>query len=244
MLGHLLEAVVPSGFATALFLAGLVALLFRRTRHLAFPLVAGAATVFIIFSNGLVASLLSSPLEYSYPALRDPQQHPDAKFIAVLTAYAADDADMSLSGKLNASAAFRVLEAANLRAARPDCVVVVSGAATAADIMARQLRSLGIPDQALIVDGDSDNTAASAVYLSRLAGGKSLFLVTSAGHMRRSVGVFRKRGMDPIPAPTDYQSPRLARHASWTTSAAHLQASDFAVHEYIAVVWYRLTNRI
>ena len=95
MIGHLLEAVVPSGFATALFLAGLVALLFRRTRPLAFPLVAGAATVLIIFSNGLVASLLSSPLEYSYPALRDPQQHPDAKFIAVLTAYAADDADMS-----------------------------------------------------------------------------------------------------------------------------------------------------
>jgi len=244
MLGHLQNAVVPSGFATALFVAGLVALLFRRTRALACPLVAGAATVFIIFSNGLVASLLSSPLEYSYPALRDPQTHREAKFIAVLTAYAADDADMPLSGKLNASAAFRVLEAANLWAVRPDCVIVVSGSATAADIMARQLRSLGIPERTLILDGDSDNTAESAVYLSRLVGGKSLFLVTSAGHMRRSVGVFRKRGMDPIPAPTDYQSPRLARHASWTTSAAHLQASDFAVHEYVAIVWYRLTNRI
>jgi uncharacterized SAM-binding protein YcdF (DUF218 family) len=137
-----------------------------------------------------------------------------------------------------------VLEAANLWAARPDCVVVVSGAATAADIMARQLRSLGIPDRSLLVDGDSDSTAESAVYLSRLAGDRSLFLVTSAGHMRRAVGVFRKRGMDPIPAPTDYQLPRLARHASWTTSATHLQASDFAVHEYVAIAWYRLTNRI
>jgi uncharacterized SAM-binding protein YcdF (DUF218 family) len=244
MLGHLLDAVVPSGFATALFLAGLVAALAHRTRSLACPLVTGAAIVLIVFSNGLVASLLSSPLEYSYPALRDQQHHPDAKFIAVLTAYAADDPDMSLSGRLNASAAFRVLEAANLWAARPDCVVVVSGAATAADIMARQLRSLGIPDRSLLVDGDSDSTAESAVYLSRLAGDRSLFLVTSAGHMRRAVGVFRKRGMDPIPAPTDYQLPRLARHASWTTSATHLQASDFAVHEYVAIAWYRLTNRI
>jgi uncharacterized SAM-binding protein YcdF (DUF218 family) len=244
MFGHLLDTFVPSGFGTALFLAGLGALVFRRTRSMAFPLVAGAATVLVVFSNGLTASLLSSPLEYSYPALRDPQLRQEAKLIAVLTAYAADDADMSLSGKLNASAAFRVLEAANLWAARPDCVVVVSGSAIAADIMARQLRSLGIPDRALIVDGDSDNTAASAVYLSRLAGDRSLFLVTSAGHMPRAVGVFRKRGMNPIPAPTDYQLPRLARHASWTTSATHLQASDFAIHEYVAIVWYRLTNRI
>jgi len=244
MLGHLPAAVVPSGFATVLFLAGSVALLFRRTRSLALPLMAGAATVLLAFGNGLVASLLASPLEYSYPALRDPHQYPDAKVIAVLTAYAADDVEMSLSGRLNASAAFRVLEAANLWTARPDCLVVVSGSATAADIMARQLRSLGIPDRALVVDGDSDSTAESAVYLGGIAGGRSAFLVTSAGHMRRAVGVFRKNGITPIPAPTDYQLPRLARHASWTTSASHLQASDLAVHEYLALVWYRMTNRL
>lgn len=244
MFSHLLNVASPSGFATTLFLAGSVALIFRRTRSLAIPLMAGAATVLVAFSNGLVASLLSSPIEYEFPALREPRQHPEAKFIAVLTAYAADDADMPLSGKLNASAAFRVLEAANLWAARPDCVVVVSGSATAADIMARQLRALGIPDRALIVDGDSDSTADSATFLGSLATGRSLFLVTSAGHMRRSVGVLRKKGMNPIPAPTDYQLPRLARNASWTTSPTHLQASDLAMHEYFALVWYRLTNRI
>lgn len=243
MIGHLAEAILPSGFATVLFLVGIAALPFRRARTVALPLLVGSAAVFVTFSNGLVASALSSPLEYSYPALHDPRAHPESKVIAVLTGYAADDADMSLSGKLNASSAFRVLEAANLWAARPDCLVVVSGSATAADIMARQLRSLGIPIEALVVDGDSDSTAESAEYLGNVAKGESLFLVTSAGHMRRAVGVMRKQGLNPIPAPTDYRLPRLARHASWTTSAAHLQASDLAVHEYVAIVWYRLSGR-
>lgn len=244
MIGHILNAFVPSGFATAVFLAGLTAFFFRRTRSLAVPLVAAAAAVFLVFSNGLVASLISSPLEYWYPAMRDPRGHPEAKVIVVLTGYAADDADMSLSGKMNASSAFRVLEASNLWAARPDCIVVVSGYSTTADIMALQLRLLGIPDRALRVDGDSNSTAQSAENMGKLLGDRSLFLVTSAGHMRRAVGVFRKIGMNPIPAPTDYQLPRLAGHASWTTSPRHLQASDFAVHEYVALAWYRLTGRL
>jgi len=71
-----------------------------------------------------------------------------------------------------------------------------------------------------------------------------VFLVTSAGHMRRAVGVFSKKGVVPIPAPTDYMLPRKARHASWTTNAVHLQASDIAVHEYLGIAWYRLTGRL
>jgi uncharacterized SAM-binding protein YcdF (DUF218 family) len=62
--------------------------------------------------------------------------------------------------------------------------------------------------------------------------------------MRRAAGALTKRGVIPIPAPTDYRLPREPRNVSWTTSAAHLQASDLAVHEYIGIVWYRLTGRL
>ena len=62
--------------------------------------------------------------------------------------------------------------------------------------------------------------------------------------MARAVGVFRKHGMEPIPAPTDYQLPQDPRHARWTTSAVHLQASDLAIHEYLGLVWYRVTGKI
>ncbi len=244
MIDSLQDVLVPSGFATLLFLAGLATVLFRRTRRIAHLLLTASATVFLLFSNGLVATLLLSPLEYAYPALSEPSAHPDAMAIVVLTAYAADDPLMPLSGKMNGSAAFRVLEAANLRSARPDCRVIVSGSKDAALIMGKQLQVLGVPADRLTIDVASNNTAASAKQLGSLIGNKPVFLVTSAGHMRRAVGVFRKHGMLPIPAPTDYWLPRHARQASWTTSAEHLQASDLAFHEYVGLAWYRLTGRI
>ncbi len=244
MIGGLQEIFLPSGFATLLFLAGLATAVIGRTRRLGCRLLAAAAAVLVIFSNGLVATLLMIPLEYAYPALLDPRQHPDTKDIVVLTAYAAGDASMPESAHMNASSAFRILEAANLSSLRPDCRVVVTGSAEAARIMGHQLRSLGLPVERLSIDDTSNSTAASAATLKSMLGGRPVFLVTSAGHMRRAIGVFRKNGLSPIPAPTDYQLPGNALYASWTTSPVHLEASDLAVHEYLALAWYSLTNKI
>lgn len=244
MIGLLQAALLPSGFATLLFLAGLAAMLWHRSRRIAWPLLASAAAVLLVFSNGLVATSLLSPLEYAYSALKDPRLHPEASVIVVLTGYAANDEDMPLSARMNATSAFRVLEAANLKSSRPDCHIVVSGSATAARIMGLQLRTLGVPAADLTIDVMSNNTAASAENTKSIVGGRPVFLVTSAGHMRRAIGVFRRHGMTPIPAPTDHQLPRNALHASWTTSPLHLQASDLAVHEYIGLAWYRLTDRL
>ncbi len=244
MINSLQEALLPSGFATLLFLIGSGAAVFRRTRSSAYPLFAVAAAVILLFSNGLIATLVLSPLEYAHPALQDSRQYPDAQIIVVLTAYAADDDNMPLSAKPNASSVFRILEAANIRSRRPECRVIVSGSATAARIMGHQLLLLGVPDELLTIDVTSNNTAASAEHLKPMIANQQLFLVTSAGHMRRAIGVFRKNGMVPIPAPTDYLLPRSAWHASWTTSPIHLLASDLAVHEYIGLAWYRLTSRL
>jgi len=241
---HVKDVIDPSGIATLLFLAGAVALLVRRMRPWARPLLAASAAVVFVFSSALMAALLLGPLESSYPALRNPQQYPQAGVIAVLTGFAIDDPEMPLSAQMNASSAYRVLEAANLWSLRPDCLVVISGSNPTAQIMARQLQSLGVPEDRVKVDGDSDNTAGSADHVERIARGRPVFVVTSAGHMRRAVETFRKRGMIPIPAPTDYRLPKTAAMEFWGTSPAHLQASDFAFHEYLGLAWYRLTDRL
>ncbi len=244
MIDHLQSIVLPSGIVTLLVLVGIAAIAFRPTRRVAaVPLVA-AGLALLLFSNGLVATLLMSPLEYAYPAMQDPQRHPEAKAIVVLTAYAADDEDMPLSSRLSYSTALRVLEAANLFARRPDCQVIVSGDAVAAGLMGEQLRQLGVPEDRLLIDAVADDTADSAENLRPAMAGKQVFLVTSAGHMQRAMGVFRKRGVLAIAAPTDFQLPRSAWHAEWTWSPFHLQASDLAVHEYLALAWYRLSGEV
>jgi len=242
MLNSLSHLVEPSGFATMLFLLGIACTITRRTRRYSLVLSAASALVLMVFSNGLVATLLMSPLEYEYPALRDPTRHPDVRTIVVLTGWAADDDFFPLSAKMNSSSAFRVLEAANLHAARPDCRVLVSGSVTAARIMHQQLQRLGIPNHALLIDAESKNTAASAARVRELLGEAPVFLVSSAGHMRRAMWTFQQQGIRPIAAPTDHLLPKSPRRASWTTSATHLQASDLAAHEYAGLAWYRIRN--
>jgi uncharacterized SAM-binding protein YcdF (DUF218 family) len=240
MVNSLSDLVEPSGFATALFLLGVACAVSRRTRRHSLALAAASGLVLLIFSNGLVATLLMSPLEHAYPALHDPTRHPEVRTIVVLTGWAADDDIFPLSSKMNSASAFRVLEAANLYAARPDCRVLISGSVVAARIMHQQLLRLGVPDRVLLIDIEPNSTAESAARTHELLGDAPVFLVSSAGHLRRAMWAFQQHGIRPVAAPTDYLLPRSPWKASWTTSAFHLQASDLAAHEYVGLAWYRL----
>ena len=42
------------------------------------------------------------------------------------------------------------------------------------------------------------------MVVKEIVGKDKFILVTSASHMLRAMALFRKQGMEPIPAPTDY----------------------------------------
>ena len=73
-------------------------------------------------------------------------------------------------------------------------------------------------------------------------------LVTSAAHMPRSMMIFRKLGLNPIAAPTDYQ--KTDREANLTSiesrilnvlpDADNLRETNRAIKEYIGIVIYKL----
>jgi hypothetical protein len=58
------------------------------------------------------------------------------------------------------------------------------------------------------------------------------------------MGVFKKQQMNPLPAPTDYMSRKNYMAISYLPSPLHLYYSDLAVHEYLGILWYKLTDRI
>jgi uncharacterized SAM-binding protein YcdF (DUF218 family) len=62
--------------------------------------------------------------------------------------------------------------------------------------------------------------------------------------MPRSVGVFRKQGLNPLPAPTDYMSRKNYMAISYLPSPLHLYYSDLAVHEYLGILWYKIRGWI
>lgn len=63
---------------------------------------------------------------------------------------------------------------------------------------------LGVPENAILLDDQSRTTYENAVGTKRVLGQGSILLVTSASHMPRAAGLFRKQGFAVTPAPCTY----------------------------------------
>ena len=175
-MGFLSAVLSPSGVACALAVLGLTARFWRRRPGFSWGLLASSVLISLVFSSGMVAAALMSPLEYAYPTLRNASAYPQVDRIVVLTAWATEDPAMPLTGRLNSSAASRVLLALELARERPDCEIIVSGNEVTARIMSQALLKLGGPAERLSTAGgsttaDSARLLAPRVRLSRTATG-------------------------------------------------------------------------
>jgi uncharacterized SAM-binding protein YcdF (DUF218 family) len=111
--------------------------------------------------------------------------------------------------------------------------------------MAASAARLGFPAQDILIENRSRNTWENAEAVQKLLPGKTIVLVTSAFHMRRAVGMFKKQGLAVLPAPAGYQS--QARHGSaadYIPQAAALSTSSTAIAEYLSLSWYGITGKI
>jgi uncharacterized SAM-binding protein YcdF (DUF218 family) len=153
-------------------------------------------------------------------------------------------------------AAERFIDAAALARRFPKARIVFSGgsgelvaaAGDNAETAREALLAMGVEDARIVLERSSRNTAENAALtkaLVRPADGERWLLVTSAWHMPRSVGCFRRVGWDIEPWPVDY------RTSSWEdlfgtppNAAEGLRQLDFTVREWIGLVAYYVTGRI
>ncbi|MEX6507479.1 YdcF family protein [Jiella sp. M17.18] len=152
-------------------------------------------------------------------------------------------------------AADRVTAAMALARQYPEAKVLFSGgdaSVFARDIPETQVArafflSLGLDPQRLILDGRSRDTYENARYSKQLADpkpGETWLLVTSAYHMPRAVGCFRKVGFAVVPVPVDYRTPAgadLWRPSNDTTR--NLEKVHFALREYLGLLAYWIAGR-
>ena len=101
---------------------------------------------------------------------------------------------------------------------------------------------LGLPPERVLFEDASRTTRENALDTAGLVDprpGERWVLVTSASHMPRAVGVFRKVGWTVLPWPVGYQS--RDHVAARAQSLGHkLSVLDWAAHEWIGLVAYRL----
>jgi uncharacterized SAM-binding protein YcdF (DUF218 family) len=107
---------------------------------------------------------------------------------------------------------------------------------------------LGVDRQNLILETLSKDTEDEARFIHKIVGKDPFVLVTSASHMPRSMALFKKLGMQPIAAPTDYGLREGQEEAlnpgMFFPNVGELVNTETAVYEYLGLAWAKLRGKI
>lgn len=115
-----------------------------------------------------------------------------------------------------------------------------------AEQLKRVLLLAGVPEEDIIVETGAVNTRENAVYaaqvLAQHPSWKKVLLVTSAFHMRRSEGCFRKVGVTFDSYPTDFYSsePIFTPDYTFMPSAIAFENWHHLIHEMAGFVVYKV----
>jgi uncharacterized SAM-binding protein YcdF (DUF218 family) len=125
--------------------------------------------------------------------------------------------------------------------------LIAGGAAEARDA-GRLLVSLGLDPARITLEDRSRNTDENARFTRALVHpepSQVWLLVTSAYHMPRAMGLFRKAGFDVLAYPVDYRSEGgIGDLRPNRETTRGLGVFDLAVHEWIGLLAYRLSGKI
>ena len=234
-----------------ILLAGLAALLaFTRFARPARWLGLFAVVMLGLMAFSPLPRAVIRPLEDRFPQ-QDAVKGPVAGIVVLGGAIGLARGDVVL----NASAS-RMTKAVELARLHPEARIVFAGGAanlisqvtvTEADGARRLMEGLGLAPGRLILEDKSRNTRENAVFTRNLVDpkpGERWLLVTSAWHMPRAMGVFRKAGF-PIEAfPVDYWSAGKPADfiRPYSRAPRALESADNGFKEWIGLVAYRLAG--
>jgi uncharacterized SAM-binding protein YcdF (DUF218 family) len=146
------------------------------------------------------------------------------------------------------TSAWRAMEAARVYHMAGSPLVIASGGAAGRDGTAPEsealrlaLIALAVPPDRILPESASMNTREEAAIVSELLRARGLtrvVLVTSPLHMRRSMAVFARAGVHPVPAIAPMATDRRELGAGVIPSQAALFVGDAVVYEWAALGYY------
>lgn len=240
-----------------LLLIGLVGLVLCATRFgRAGRRLMGVSLVLLTIAGSFpVGTLLSHVLENRFPPWNPAHGAPDGIIVlggALDPALSQKRGSPQLSGQ-----AERVTIVAKLAREYPKARIVYSGGNAAlfphapaeADYVMPLWTSFGIPRDRVTLETRSRNTYENAVFTKALVKpkpGQHWLLVTSAQHMPRAIGCFRRVGFPVEAYPVDYHTaPHVGLGALLPRFAlgGNLGMLDNAMHEWVGLFAYWVTGR-
>ncbi|WP_448187612.1 YdcF family protein [Azospirillum sp. sgz301742] len=250
----ILWGLAQPGNALVLLLALGTLLLFsarNARRHAGRGIVAAVSVCFLILTIIPIGAWLLRPLEDRFPPPTMPNRVDGIIMLggAVNPPLAADRGEPSVN-----DAAERILAMADLGRRYPDAKLVFTGGSGSlwggkyreGEVMRAALEQAGLDTGRVLFENDSRNTWENAVFSRDLVTpkpGETWLLVTSAWHMPRSVGIFRRIGWPVLAYPVDYRSRSDGKPYLLFELDANLGMVSVAVREWIGLAAYRLMDR-
>ncbi len=198
-----------------------------------------------------LSTWLTLPLEDRFP--RPP---PPARVDGVIVLGGAVEQQLTLARGIPAlnGAAERMTEAVALARRFPEARIVFTGGSaglapgemTEADVARQLFAALGLEGPRVVFEAESRNTWENATLshaLLRPRPGEVWLLVTSASHMPRSVGCFRRAGWEITPWPVNYSTQPGGRGWFDPPFSFRLGQAEWAVREYVGLLAYWLLGR-
>ena len=229
---------------------GFLRLLFSRgSRKRGLGWIALGLLGFYLFTTIPLPNFLLKTLESRYQPITAPQKFPDVRYIVVLSGGIRLNDAVPPTSQLEEFSALRVVEGIrlfHLMSGTP--TLIMTGAGPWKDMgnrMAAFAASLGVPAEKLIPENHAKDTYGNAKEVQPLVKDQPFLLVTSAVHLPRSMLIFQKLGMKPIPAPGDFRYSTHYLLSDFIPSGSNLTNMQAVIHEYFGLAYlYLFPGRI
>lgn len=255
---------IISGFLSPLPLSLLISLLglyllwFTAKWRAGKILVSVGVTLLTLFSYSVIPDRLLRPLERQYnsfeirssAAVQKAENESIIKFVVVLGGGHTSDPELPLISHIGSSELIRLIEGIRIYKKYPGTKLLLSGGGgydpvSNAEVMARVAREIGVPERDIILESKSKDTRDEAIFIKPIVGNEPFVLVTTASHIPRSMALFKKLGMNPIPSPIGHiiKDGQGLSPYSFFPSTGNLYKAEMAFHEYLGLTWARLRGQ-
>ncbi|HHT9137430.1 MAG TPA: ElyC/SanA/YdcF family protein [Candidatus Wunengus sp. YC60] len=249
----------PGPLCLEILIAGLLLLLFTRKQRAGKIILSIGVVLFTLLSYTALSNIFLRRLEYQYPPLISTAASdfapgevvPQVRWIVVLGGGHTSDPKIPITSQLSGPSLSRLVEAVRLHNQIPGSRLILSegkvfDSVPGAETMAEVAKAIGVKQEDLILESESKDTIDEARIIKSIVGNDKFILVTSASHMPRSMGMFKKLGMHPIAAPTDYtvKESQGISPGDFFPGSGGLRRAEGVIYEYLGLIWAKLRGQI
>jgi uncharacterized SAM-binding protein YcdF (DUF218 family) len=240
---------MPMSLCLGVLGVGILLLWMRRRIGAAKIVLTFGVLVLAALSLSAVANQFNKPLETWYPPLLDAGGIKDVKWVVVLGGGHTSNPELQPNAQIGSSSLARLVEGIRIHRALPESKLLLSGGAVfdpvpEAVTMAAVARMLGVRPDDMVLESQSQDTGQQSQFVQGIVQNEKCVLVTSAIHMPRAMLVFEQKGLKPIPAPTDFGDWMRKENSpnQFFPRAGELRKVEAALHEYLGLLWARVTG--